>query len=182
MKVEHLSILQVALQVVVYLHGTTTRRATRIEQIARLQRKVLTDVGDNLIYLVEHIARTAFLHRLAIDVQMEVDSLYVSKLLDVHPFTDGSRAIESLGKLPWLPFLPELLLHLTSRKVDTHSYGIIIAMGETLWYGLAQLADAHHQLRLILNASQMVWDKERLAIVELGRISLGKDDRTLWFR
>ena len=33
--------------------------AARIEQVARLQREVLADVGDDFIHLVEHIAGTA---------------------------------------------------------------------------------------------------------------------------
>ena len=80
MKVEHLSIFQIALQVVVNLHRATACRTTRIEQVSRLQREVLTDVRDNLIHLVEHIARTAFLHILTIDVEMEMDGLDVAEL------------------------------------------------------------------------------------------------------
>ena len=68
------------------------------------------------------------------------------------------------------------------REVDAHGHRIIIARGETLWNSLAQLADAYHQLRLILDSSEMIGNEERLAIVEQGRISLGKDDRTLRFR
>ena len=100
MKVEHLSIFQIALQVVVNLHRATACGTTRIEQVSRLQREVLTDVRDNLIHLVEHIARTAFLHILTIDVEMEMDGLDVAELLDVYPFSDGGRYVKALGKFP----------------------------------------------------------------------------------
>ena len=89
MKVEYLSIFQITLQVVVNLHRTATSRTTRIEQVACLQREVLADVRDNLIHLVEHIARTAFLYIFTIDVEMEMDGLDVTELLDIHPFADS---------------------------------------------------------------------------------------------
>ena len=181
-KVEYLSIFEIALQMVVDLHRTASCRTTRIEQVSCLERKILADVGDDFIHLVEHIARTAFLHILAVDVEMEVDSLDVTELLDIHPFADGGRTVESLGKFPWLTRLSQLLLHLAGGKVDAHGHRIIIAVGETLRNGLAQLADAHHQFGLILYSSQMVWNEERLAVVEQRRISLGKNNRTLWFR
>ena len=181
-KVEHLSIFEIALQMVVDLHRTASCRTTRIEQISSLERKILADVGDDFIHLVEHIARTAFLHILAVDVEMEVDSLDITELLDIHPFADGGRTVEALGKLPRLSSLSQLLLHLACGKVDAHGHRIIIAMGETLRNGLAQLADTHHQFGLILYSSQMIRDEERLAVVEQRRISLGKNNRTLWFR
>ena len=102
--------------------------------------------------------------------------------VDIHPFADSGRTVESLGKLPWLTRLSQLLLHLAGGKVDAHGHRIIIAVGETLRNGLAQLADAHHQLGLILYSSQMIRNEERLAVVEQRRISLGKNNRTLWFR
>ena len=88
MKVEYLSIFQITLQVVVNLHRTATSRTTRIEQVACLQREVLADVRDNLIHLVEHIARTAFLYIFTIDVEMEIAGLAVTELLDIHLFAD----------------------------------------------------------------------------------------------
>ena len=182
MKVEHLSIFQIALQVVVNLHRATACGTTRIEQVSRLQREVLTDVRDNLIHLVEHIARTAFLHILTIDVEMEMDGLDVAELLDIYPFADGGRSVKSLGKFPWLSSFSQFLLHLACRKVDAHGHCVIVAMGKALWNGLAQLADAHHQFGLILYSSQMIRDEERLAVVEQRRIGLGKNNRTLWFR
>ena len=167
-EIQHLPVFQVTFQMVVYLHRSAACRTPRIEQVARLQRKVLADVGDDFIHLVEHVAGASLLHILAIEVEMEVNRLDVAELLDIDPFPDDRRSVESLGEFPGLPLLPQLLLHLTGREVDAHGHSVIIAVGETLRDGLAQFADANHQFRLILDSSEMVGDKEWLAIVEQG--------------
>ena len=66
-----------------------------IEDITRLQREELGDVGDNLIDTIKHIAGTAFLYRLAIDIQMEMNCLYIEELLLWHPLANGGRAIKT---------------------------------------------------------------------------------------
>ena len=52
-----------------------------IEDIARLQCEELGDIGDNLIDTIKHVAGTTFLNGLAIDIQMEMNSLYIQELL-----------------------------------------------------------------------------------------------------
>ena len=76
-KVEDFPILNITFQVVVYSHRCTTGRATCVDYVARLQREVPTDVADNLVYLIKHIARAAFLHGLTVDVKMEMNTLNV---------------------------------------------------------------------------------------------------------
>ena len=66
---------------VVNLYGAYAYWSACIEQVARLQREILGDVAHQFVNLVEHIARTAFLHRLSVDVQMEVQRLDVEELL-----------------------------------------------------------------------------------------------------
>ena len=73
---------------VVDVYWTYAYRRSCVEQIARLQREELRDVADELVHFVEHVARTAFLHRLSVNVQMEVQSLNVSQLLLFHPVTN----------------------------------------------------------------------------------------------
>ena len=182
MKIEHLPVFEIAYEMVVDVDRATACRTSGIEQVARLEREVLTDVGDDFIYLVEHITRAAFLYGLVVEVETEVQCLDITELPDVDPFADNSRTVESLGEFPRLSSLAQLLLHLACRKVDTYGYCIVIAVGKTLRNGLSQLADTHHQLGLILYSSQMIRDEERLAVVEQRRISLGKNNRTLWFR
>ena len=76
-KVEDFPILNITFQVVVYSHRCTTGRTTCIDYVARLQREVPADVADNLVYLIKHIARAAFLHGLTVDVKMEMNTLNV---------------------------------------------------------------------------------------------------------
>ena len=63
------------------MHRTHTRWRTRIENVARLQGKELRDIGNDLIHPIEHIRGTALLHRLPVDIQMEVDALDIQELL-----------------------------------------------------------------------------------------------------
>ena len=182
MKIEHLPVFEIAYEMVVDVDRTAACRTSGIEQVARLEREVLADVGDDFIYLVEHIARAAFLYGLVIEVEAEVQCLDITELLDVDPFADNRRTVESLGEFPRLASLAQFLLHLACRKVDTYGYCIVITVGETLRNGLSQLGYSDHYFGFILYSSQMIRDEERLAVIEQSRICLGKDDRTLWFR
>ena len=49
-------------------------------------------------------------------------------------------------------------------------------MGKSLWDVLAQAADAHHDLRLVIDAPQVVGDKEGLSLIQDRRVGLGEDD------
>ena len=81
---------------------TNACRGAGIEDITRLQREELGDVGDNLIDTIKHIAGTAFLNRLAIDIQMEMNRLYIQEFFLWHPLADGCRTIKSLADRPGL--------------------------------------------------------------------------------
>jgi hypothetical protein len=50
------------------MNWSNSDRGASIEQIACLQGKELGDIGYQFVNLIEHIARAAFLHRLAVDV------------------------------------------------------------------------------------------------------------------
>ena len=50
-------------------------------------------------------------------------------------------------------------------------------MGKALRDILPQATDTHHHLRLIVYTTQMVRDKERLPLIQDGRIGLRKDHR-----
>lgn len=103
MEVEHLPVFKITFKMVVNADRSATGRTACIKQVARLQREVLTDIRDNLVHLVEHIAGATFLYSLAIDVEMEMNGLYVAKLLHIHPCTYRRRTIEALGKFPCWP-------------------------------------------------------------------------------
>ncbi len=69
---EYLAVFEPAFQTVADVNRPYACGSAGIEQVARLQREELRDVGDDLINGVEHIRGTALLYGLAIDVEVEV--------------------------------------------------------------------------------------------------------------
>ena len=151
---------------VVNFYRTYAYRSTRIEQVARLQRKELGDVAHQLVNLVEHIARTAFLHRLSVDVQMEVQRLDVEELLFGNPLANDRRAIETLADFPRQALGSGLTLQVAGGEVDANGYCIVVAVGEALGDALTQTADANHQLRLVVHLFRPVGDEEGLMVLQ----------------
>ena len=94
-----------------------------------------------------------------------------------YPLADGRRAVETFADCPGLTCLRGFLLQVTGRKVDTDGQGIIITVGKAYGDILPQAADAHHHLRLIVDAPQMIRNKERFPLIQNGRIGLGKYHR-----
>ena len=107
---------------------------------------------------------------------MEVQGLYIAEFLNIHPFSDGGRAIETLGDGPWASQFLGLPLHIAGCEIDAHGNGIVVAVGKTHGDILAQAADAHHQLGLIVDAAHEVGNEKRFAVFQQGRVGLGKDD------
>ena len=167
---EHLAVFEPAFQTVADVNRTNACRGAGIEQVARLQREELRDVGDDLINGVEHIRGTALLHGLAIDVEMEVQAqetrLFAGRLrirqqfLLGYPLADGGRAVESLADGPGLTCLRSFLLQVTGCEVDAYRQGVVVTVGKALGDVLTQPTDAYHHLRLVVDASEVVRDEE----------------------
>ena len=98
MEVEHLAVFEPALQVVVDSHRAAACGATRIEEVARLEREIAGGIADELVDGIEHIGRATGLDGLAIDVEVEVEALGAEKLLLLHPFSEHGRPVEALGQ------------------------------------------------------------------------------------
>ena len=112
---------------------------------------------------------------------MEMYGLDVAEFLHRHPLADGGSSVKSLAKVPGLAFLAQLLLQLARRKVDAYGDGVVITMCESLRDGLSQLRYSHHQFGLIIDASEVVRDEERLVVLKQSRVRLEENHRTLRF-
>ena len=95
-----------------------------------------------------------------------MDALDIEKLFLRHPFADGRRAVEALADSPGLASLRGLALQVAGREVDADGEGILIAVGKALWDVLPQTADPHHHLCLVVDTSQVVWDKEGFSLIQ----------------
>ena len=186
-EVEHFALFEIAFEVVVDVDGTYASGSACIEHIARLEGEELRDIGDDLVDTVEHVGGAAFLYGMAVDVEVEMKPLQprigtrrlrvAQQLLLRHPLADGGRTVETLANSPGLSSLRGTFLQVAGCEVDAHGQRIIVAVGKSLGDVLAQAADAHHDLRLVVDAPQVVRDKEGLSLIQDRRIGLGKDHR-----
>ena len=174
---EDFALFEVALEVVVDVDGAYACGGASVEEVARLQGEELGDVGDDLVDLIKHIGGAAFLDGLTVDVEVEVDTLDVEELLLGNPLADGSRAVEALTNGPGLASLRGALLEVTGRKIYAYGQGVIITVGKALRDVLAQATDADDNLRLVIDATQMVGDKERLSLIQDGGVGFCKNHR-----
>ncbi len=166
---------------VVNLYGAYAYWSACIEQVARLQREILGDVAHQFVNLVEHIARAAFLHRLSVDVKMEVQCLHIEEFLLFYPVANDCRAIETLTDFPGQSLFSGFALQVAGGEVDTHGDSVVITVGKAFRNALTQPTDAHHQLRLVVHLFRPIGDEERLVILQQCRVSFGEYDGLLRF-
>jgi hypothetical protein len=113
----------------------------------------------------------ATLHNLVIYCQRKVDIVYVIALYGTEIAKHG-RTVEALAHVPWLAGRYEAALPIARSKVNAHCYGIVVTVGKTCGYALAQLVYAHHNLGLIVYLAKKIGHIEVLAILYDGRIGL----------
>ena len=160
-------------------YGTAARWTAGIEQVAYAEREISADIRDNLIHLVEHIARIALLNRSSIDVKMKAKVLNGLYLIQRNERPECGCTVKSLAKIPWKALLPQSTLQFTSREINAHRHRIVVSGGKSYGNSLAQFADAHHQFGFIFDASEVVGDKERLAVFQQSSIAFGENDGVL---
>ena len=85
---------------VVNVHRSYSRRCAGIQQVAGFQCEEAADVSNNLVHTEEHVACASFLYGVAVDVEVEVQCLYVAELIHTDPLAYGSRAVETLAEIP----------------------------------------------------------------------------------
>ena len=62
---------------VVDLNGTYTHGSSRIKKIAGLQGEEAADIRNDFVHPEKHVTRPSLLHRLTIDIEVEVQVLNV---------------------------------------------------------------------------------------------------------
>lgn len=77
MEVKHLTFFYISLQSVVDMNRNSTHRTACIDKVASLEGEEPTDITNDFIHLIDHIARTSFLLRLSIDIKMKPESLNI---------------------------------------------------------------------------------------------------------
>lgn len=180
MEIQQFLPFEVSLQVLSYADGPYTDGSAGEQQVANLQRAELADVGDDFIDLEQHVCRVSALHSLSVNVQMEVQVLYVHKFFGGDEGSQYGRVVKPLAQFPREAFSPELILQVTGREVNAHGHSIVVPVCKAWRYVLAQSADAYHQFGFVVNPLREVGDEEGFPVFQYGRVGLHEDDRLLW--
>ena len=162
------------------MYGSHACGGSGVEEVARLQREELTDVGYQLVHLMEHVGRMSALDSHAIDVEVEVEVLDITSqrlLGDEAPH--DRRAVESLAEFPGMSLCTQAFLQVARREVDAHSDGVVVAMSEARRDATPQTTDAHDKLRLVVTPLREIRNKERAPAREQSRVRLREDDGLL---
>ena len=128
---------------------------------------------------MQHVGRVAHLPCLAVDVEAEVQVLYVGQFALGDKFAYGCTAVECLRHFPRQAFAAQTVLQVACREVDAQRHLLVVAVGKPLADVLAQAADAHDDLGFVVESLCEVGHKEGVAGPEQRRVGLGKDDRLL---
>ena len=153
-----------------YLQGTYTHGSARKDEVARLEHEELAHIAHQLVYTKKHIYGMATLHGVPVNIEIEMNVLYMSKALYRDEVAQDSRAVEALAEFPWQSLTAETLLKVAGGDIDPYGDGIVVAMSKARGYVLTQLADTHHEFGLIIEPLGKIGNKEGLAAFENGRV------------
>lgn len=171
MEIKHLVITYIPLEVRTDCCRTCAGRSACEYEVARLQRAETAHIGYDFVHRKEHLRGVSLLHDLVIYCQREVDIVYVIALYGTEIAKHG-RTVEALAHIPWLAGRYQAALPIARSKIYTNGYGIVITVGKTCGYALAQLVYAHHNLGLIVYLAKKIGHIEVLAVLYDGRIGL----------
>ena len=176
---------------VVHVDGANADRGAGEEHVARLQCEEAADVADEFIHLIQHVARTPRLHRLPIDVEVELQILHFPLLFRKRlfanpvppPFREGlgvgfqlfplpyrGTAVEGFGYLPGVTVVLQPTLQVAGGEVDAHGHGVVVAVSKALADVFAKPADAHHHFHFMIHPPQMLRQEEWLAVLQQCRL------------
>ena len=127
-EISNFPLFNVSLDMVVGTDRATTRGTTREEEVAGLERKPPADETYCLVDREEHVGSATLLHRIAVDVETEPQSVDLRQLVLVDPFADDRRVVEALAALPRQSLSPETCLQLARREVDTDGERVVVAV------------------------------------------------------
>ena len=88
-ELQHLELVDIPLEMVVYVHGTHAQWCTCIEQVARFEGEEAADVGYQCIDGENHVGRAPLLYGFPVDVEVEGQCLQIAEALFGNPFADG---------------------------------------------------------------------------------------------
>lgn len=164
------------------MHRSYTRGSPREDKVAGLEREVLAHICHDIVHRAQHVTRIPLLHRPTVDVKMEAETLDFWQQVFRHPLTDRRSPIETLGEVPRLPVLREALLELPRREVDAECHRIVVAMGKAHGHGLAEFADTHHNLCLVVDTSEVIGYEKRFPVLLEARVRLQEDNRLVYLQ
>ena len=127
-----------------------------------------------------HVGCVPLLHRLSVDVEVEMQVGHWGKLSLVHKRSDGSRVVKSLAYVPGQTFLAQLLLQVACGEVYAHGQLIIVTVCEPFGYASSHMVDAHHHLGLVVETLCEVGNEERQVWPYHSSLGFREDDRLLY--
>ena len=71
-KIEHLTVFDITLEMVVDVYGANADGRSSEQDIARLEGEEATDVGNEAVDREQHVRGSPLLHGVAVDIEMEV--------------------------------------------------------------------------------------------------------------
>ena len=119
----------------------------------------------------------ALLRPFAVELHPESDVTNILQTLDTLEFSNHSRAIKSLGFLPWMAFGLALILQVASGEIDADSDGVNIGHCLVFTDIMARPANSQHQFCLVMNFVAELGIGERLTLRQQGRVGLHEKHR-----
>ena len=119
----------------------------------------------------------SLLHRIAIDIQVKVNILYITQFFFGYKITDNSRIIKSFAYFPGFAFSFQSSLYVTSCKIHSETYFLVIAVGKFRSNIFSKPADFHYYLRFVMQFAAEIRDVKWLVVFERSRVRFHKNDR-----
>ena len=99
-KIEQLSVFDIAFQPVVDGHTSDSGRSSGENEVADFKREKAADVGNNFIERVDQIAAVSVLHGCSVDIETEIDVVYICQFFFRNKLAHGRRVIKCFGNFP----------------------------------------------------------------------------------
>ena len=138
------------MQLVTGFHRPDTRGRAGINQVARLKRVVLGEIGDLLGHRPDHVGEIRALALLAVDIEPDRAFRRVADLRRGREHAAGRRFVEILAELPWPAVVLAPLLQVAPRHVEAHRIAEYVLARPFCVDAPAAFADGDDHLGLIV--------------------------------
>src|SRR5262245_30786764 len=138
------------MQLVAGLHRANARWRAGVDEVARLERVILGEVGDLLRYRPDHVAEIGALALLAVDREPNRAARRMADPGGRHQRAAGRALVEILAEVPRPAVVLAPLLQVAPRHIEPDripEYVIVRALGVDT---PPALGEGHHQLGLIV--------------------------------